>query len=115
MRFILPAAPGLGQCFVPPVNTQDDSAEAQPKPLMGWHYQAGCTATFVIDAKTQGQGFFGRQNRMANPTGTNGAQRIMPAIVAERKLAMVPAIMARMPSAAKSCRLEGANAPIPPT
>src|SRR5574341_1215888 len=39
----------------------------------------------------------------------------MPAMVAERKLAMVPAITARMPSAAKSCRLDGASAPIPPT
>src|SRR5258706_9790409 len=38
----------------------------------------------------------------------------MPARVAERKLASVPAIMARRPSRARSCLRSGAKAPIPP-
>src|SRR5258705_273066 len=38
----------------------------------------------------------------------------MPASVAERKLASVPAIMARNPSRARSCLRSGASAPIPP-
>src|SRR6185503_1454717 len=38
----------------------------------------------------------------------------MPARVAERKLASVPAIMARRPSRARSCLRSGASAPMPP-
>src|SRR5262245_46556592 len=38
----------------------------------------------------------------------------MPAIAAERKLASVPASMARKPSRARSVFLSGASAPIPP-
>src|SRR5205823_4728066 len=38
----------------------------------------------------------------------------MPARVADKKLARVPAIMARNPSRARSCLRSGASAPIPP-
>src|SRR5882672_12795006 len=38
----------------------------------------------------------------------------MPASVAERKLASVPAIIARKPSLARSCLRLGASAPMPP-
>src|SRR6185503_10897464 len=38
----------------------------------------------------------------------------MPASVAERKLARVPAIIARRPSRARSCLRSGASAPMPP-
>src|SRR5881394_4133785 len=38
----------------------------------------------------------------------------MPARVAERKLASVPAIMARKPRRARSCLRSGASAPMPP-
>src|SRR5229473_6498534 len=38
----------------------------------------------------------------------------MPASVADKKLASVPAIMARNPSRARSCLRSGASAPMPP-
>src|SRR5436190_8830639 len=41
-------------------------------------------------------------------------QSRMPASVAERKLASVPAIMARKPSRARACLRSGASAPMPP-
>src|ERR1051325_1297594 len=41
-------------------------------------------------------------------------QSRIPASVAERKLASVPAIMARKPSRARSCLRSGARAPMPP-
>src|SRR5882762_2160394 len=42
------------------------------------------------------------------------AHSSMPASVAERKFASVPAIMARNPSRARSCLRSGASAPMPP-
>ena len=47
--------------------------------------------------------------------GAGDGHRRMPAIVAERKLASVPAIMARKPSRARSRFRSGASAPMPPS
>src|SRR5213592_3909728 len=48
--------------------------------------------------------------RGADPVGHNS----IPASVADRKFASVPAIMARNPSRARSCLRSGTSAPIPP-
>src|ERR1051326_8258448 len=48
------------------------------------------------------------------PSAACFRQSRIPASVAERKLASVPAIMARKPSRARSCLRSGARAPMPP-
>src|SRR5580704_8178618 len=49
------------------------------------------------------------------PPGTSGAHYIMiPTMEADMRLAIVPAIKARIPSCASSVRLFGARAPMPP-